>query len=473
MMLRTRAVVTGLLVAVPATAIVDWAIHRTRTRDMELAVERVVTSQINAQVRERCESDPNWFFTGPQEGRPPGGVFVETVPDALPPRPRPEPQPFELFAYDETFGGSSSAAPRFPADFRLAMRRSSAPVFASYETEHGSGVQVVMPTGWTGSVCRYFLGRMEPPPNQMRQRLLWILGLFIVSFAAAWTASVPITRRIRRLAKDARESVDGGFTAIAPDRLKDELSSLTFVLNDSSQTLHERRARIDDLDEALRRFVQTTEDEVARPLTLLETHLATTSNAPQPSREDVREALRLAHLLSGEVENLMAATRLRMLPAAPPRTPFDLSAVIRRVVARHMPLADAGQVTLRLSLPDAGVTVTGDESLIERAIANVVDNAVRYNRPGGDVNVSLQVDAAEKRFRLFVIDNGPGVSEEHFRGLTAIRRFRGDEGRNRRPGAPGLGLAVTREVADRYGLQLDLKRPAAGGFEVEMSGSVL
>jgi signal transduction histidine kinase len=73
---------------------------------------------------------------------------------------------------------------------------------------------------------------------------------------------------------------------------------------------------------------------------------------------------------------------------------------------------------------------------------------------------------------LFVIDNGPGVSEEHFRGLTAIRRFRGDESRNRRPGAPGLGLAVAREVCDRYGLQLDLKRPAAGGFEVEISGGL-
>lgn len=237
MMLRTRAVVTSLLVAVPATAIVSWAVERTRTRDMERAVERVVASQINDQVRERCEADPNWFFTGPQEGRPPGGVFVETRPDELPPRPRPDPQPFELFAYDEAFGGSSSAAPRFPADFRFAMRISSAPAFAPYETENGTGVQVVMPTGWTGGVCRYLLGRMEPPPNQMRQRLLWILGLFAVSFAASWATSVPITRRIRRLAKDARESVDGGFTAIAPDRLKDELSSLTFVLNDSSQTL--------------------------------------------------------------------------------------------------------------------------------------------------------------------------------------------------------------------------------------------
>jgi signal transduction histidine kinase len=69
-----------------------------------------------------------------------------------------------------------------------------------------------------------------------------------------------------------------------------------------------------------------------------------------------------------------------------------------------------------------------------------------------------------------VRDNGRGVSEEQFRGLTAVRRFRGDEGRNRRPGAPGLGLAVAQEVVDRSNMQLDLKRPGAGGFEVEFSG---
>ena len=62
------------------------------------------------------------------------------------------------------------------------------------------------------------------------------------------------------------------------------------------------------------------------------------------------------------------------------------------------------------------------------------------------------------------------MSAEDFKVLTAIRRFRGDEHRTRRPGAPGLGLAVTKEVADRFGLRLDLRRPAAGGFEAEISG---
>lgn len=472
MMLRPRVVVTSLLVAVPATALLAFAVERVRMSDMALAAERVVRSQINEQVRERCESDPMWFITGPLEGRPRGGVFVETTPDALPPRAKVVPQPFELFAFDEAFIGSSTASPRFPPDFRRDLRSSADVVKASYETDAGTGVQVAIPTGWSGGPCMYFLGRMAPPPNQLRQRILTVISLFALSFLVALAATLPTVRRVRRLARDARESVDAGHAAIGPDNLRDELSSLTFFINDASTELHQRRSRIDDQEEALRRFVQSTEVEVAQPLASLEDRLAAVATLQSPSKEDLNAALRQAHDLSGEVENLTAAARLRLIGAAPPTTRIDLNAVVTRVIARQMPLAKAGEVALHLALPPTTVTIAGDEPLIERAISNVVDNAVRYTGPGGEVSVTLGLAEEGSRFRLWIADSGRGVSEEEFRGLTAIRRFRGDEGRNRRPGAPGLGLAVAREVADRFKLHLDLKRPGASGFEAEFSGAV-
>ena len=104
---------TALALAVPAGALVTYGVERLRASDLKLALERVVRSQINDQVRERCESDPNWFLTGPLEGRPRKGEFDPNG-DQLMPRPKLTDQPFELFAYDETFSGSSSAAPGFP-----------------------------------------------------------------------------------------------------------------------------------------------------------------------------------------------------------------------------------------------------------------------------------------------------------------------------------------------------------------------
>jgi signal transduction histidine kinase len=85
------------------------------------------------------------------------------------------------------------------------------------------------------------------------------------------------------------------------------------------------------------------------------------------------------------------------------------------------------------------------------------------------VAVVLKRDG-DRAFRLLVTDTGRGIAADDFKALTAIRRFRGDEHRNRRPGAPGLGLAVAKEVADRFSLTFELRRPAAGGFEAEISG---
>jgi signal transduction histidine kinase len=473
MMLRTRVVVTGLVVAIPAAAMAVVVVDRLRAGDARTTIERVVRSQINDQVRERCESDPTWFLTGPLIGRPPNGVFFSPDPDQLPPRPKPAEQPFELFAYDAEFIGSSSATPRLPVDLRNALRVRPAAIVAPYQTAEGTGVQMAVPTGWPNSVCSYFLGRLAPPPHQRSERLAVMFGTFAVVFLAAMGASAETVVRVRRLARAARGSVSGGYGSIAPDRHRDELSSLTFMFNDATNELGVRKSRIDDQNTALHRLVQTSEQEIGVPLRQLTDRIASLALDEPQQRAGLAGVLHEAHDLAARVENLAAAARLRMTSGAGITLgPVDLNDVTRRVAEIYLPIAHAAGVALQVSVPDAPVTITGDAALIQRAIGNVVDNAIRYNQAGGEVMVTLSRAPTEHRFRLCVTDNGRGVTEEAFRGLTAIRRFRGDESRHRRPGAPGLGLAIAREVADRFGLQFDLKRPGAGGFEVEFSGNL-
>jgi signal transduction histidine kinase len=471
MTLRIRVALVCLLIALPAAAVATFVVNRIRMADARLALERVVSSQINDQVKERCESDPKWFLTGPLEGRPAGGVFVETSPDDLPPRPKVTNQPFELFAYDEEFVGSSSASARFPAEFRRRLRASAEPIVEPYQTPAGTGVQMAIGTGWIGSPCMYFLGRLAPPPHQMRSRVLVFAGTYALSFALALGAVWPTVARVRRLARDAHDAADDGYKTIAPDASKDELSSLTFVYNDAANELHQRRARIDDQDAALRRLVQSTADVVVGPLARLEAGLAALAAHGAADTGDARALLLKAHDLAHDVENLTAASKLKMSNALSAAR-VDLNALVARVAARHVAIADASGVALRAPRPSGDVVIEGDEPLIECAVANLVDNAIRYNRRGGDVTVQLVPVPDERRFRVIVTDTGRGVSDDEFRGLIAVRRFRGDEHRNRRPGAPGLGLAVTREIADRSGLALDLKRPSAGGIEAELSGPV-
>ena len=276
MMLRTRAAVAGALLAVPVAALAVAHHDRVRARDLELALGRVVQSQVNAQVRERCESDPRWFLTGPLDGRPAGGdpPNADSDPNAVPARPKVSPQPFELFAYDERFGGSSPAAPRFPLDMRQALQAAAPGVARPYETDGGTGVQIAVPTGWIGSPCMYFLGRMEPPPDQASARRWLFVLSYLAAFLVAAAAAAPMIGRVRKLSRLAQAAKQDGFTTVALDGRKDELNAVTFVYNDAVNELRLRKARVDDLDAGLRRFVQSTADEVAGPLRELERTLS-------------------------------------------------------------------------------------------------------------------------------------------------------------------------------------------------------
>ena len=200
-MLRRRAAISSLALALPAAALLTWVSDRWRAADAAATLERVVRAQVNEQVRERCESDPTWFLTGPLEGRPPRGV-PDPNPDVLPPRPKALPQPFELFAYDEEFVGSSPASPRFPDDFKRALRRETKPVSGQFDTDAGTGAQFVVPTGWVGTTCMYFLGRMRPPVGSavtpvvdVRRHLRRLCGAWVAGDGADDQAGAPVVAR--------------------------------------------------------------------------------------------------------------------------------------------------------------------------------------------------------------------------------------------------------------------------------------
>jgi len=467
-MLRPLTVASSLLVAFPAALVLTFAEDRIRAHDFERSLRNVVQAQVNDQLRERCDSDPAWFMTGPLIGRPVNGVFVPTAPDENEPRAKYAAQPYELFGYDEQFLGSSPATPQLPRDFRLLLRDAREPLVAPFFASEGRGIQIGVNTGWHGSKCNYLLARMAPPPNQWRDRLIVFASTFSIIAAMALFAASPTVLRIRRMAAHARDSIQSGFTSIAPEKLKDELSSLTFVYNDAMTELALRKTRIEDQDVALKRLVQATDQDALRPLAALEASLGLALQEHGHDRH-VADAFRKAHDLHNQIENLTAATRLKLSTGPLPKQPVDLGAIARRVAGRHAGFARAREVTLQTTLPDAPVMIDGDERLLECAIANMIDNAIRHNRQGGTATVALEPSSAAGGFRFWVADNGPGVTDELYRGLTAVRRFRGDEGRTRRPDSPGLGIAVTREIADRLALHLDLKRPGAGGFETELS----
>ena len=131
-------------------------------------------------------------------------------------------------------------------------------------------------------------------------------------------------------------------------------------------------------------------------------------------------------------------------------TSIALDDVLRDVTELYEPLAEEKEQTLDVALSE-NVQVRGDRDLLFQAFANLLDNAIKYTPPGGDIRVSLENTAGGPRIRI--VDNGPGIPERS-REQVFKRFFRLEESRHT-PGN-GLGLSLVEAVARLHQASIEL-----------------
>jgi len=468
MNLARRNILVALALALPAAILILLTMSWLERRDRASLLETIALATQNDVVRDACLNDPQWFLAGARTGRPKPEERLLPDADVHLPRPKSDPLPFEYFAFDEDFSPSSVAGPRFPDELKRPMRTSPPEriVTGSYSNALGSGIQTAIMTNWMPGPCSVLLFRQLNPPNRVSSAVTLFAGVYLLCAAIAWLAAAPTAARIRKMAQQAKDSTRDDYAAMVTIAGNDEIGSLGAVFNDAAADIKQKVAQIGDREEALRRYVEHTTEEVAPPLAALEDHLVSLGGDGADPR--LQHAVREAHRLTMALKNQAAVARLRGVTDASPRESVDLTGIVQQLGSSRRALAAACGVSLDVSKAATPTVVQADALLMEQAVANLVDNAIIYNRPGGSVRVELSPYDQGRRIRLLVADSGPGVTGEELAGLTANKRFRGDESRTRRPGGRGLGLALAREVADRFGLQLDLRQPATGGFEAEI-----
>ncbi len=219
------------------------------------------------------------------------------------------------------------------------------------------------------------------------------------------------------------------------------------------------------LDKALahqRRFVADAAHELRSPLTAmtLQAERLAAADMPQEARRrllDLSSGLERTRAL---LDQLLALARSQQgAPARPVRV--SLQETIRAVIEDLFPLAEAKQIDLGV-LSSHDETVWGDALELQLLVKNLVDNAIRYTPPGGQVDIGVARRA--ERVELSVDDSGPGIPpEEHERVFDPFYRVLG----NSEPGS-GLGLAIAGAVAARSGASIVLRASTArpGGLGV-------
>jgi signal transduction histidine kinase len=488
MTLRRRLALAVVAAIAPVVLGLLWFDAVVRHRTSELALAGLARAHLQPpDARARCEADPANFGGAlappdgpephPDDPHRPSGPALGSSPDrpgdphrphgppdrARPGGPPPGPPP-RLFAYD------AALRPAHPDAPVLDPGQTTDDILGLTAFWH-TRVDVLVRTPWTGGACQYVLIRGSTARGWHGAVVpsLWIwFAPVLVVFAAVLLAVGPVVARIRRLTAAVERSASAGYSDTVPVEGRDELAALARAFAAAGREVRTQLAEKDRREDALRRFLADTTHDVMIPLTVLQGHLSALRERLADADPTLVAAMHEAHYLAALVHNLGAAARLDSAAPQLHRAPVDLAALVDRVLARHRPIARPLAVALEGAPPDAPVLVDADATLLEQAVSNVVYNAVRHNRPGGHVAVLLETTAPD-RFRLRVVDDGPGLPPEQLARI-AERGFRSDAARTRAPDGQGLGLDIAARVAALHGLTLRFAASEYGGLQVDLEG---
>jgi signal transduction histidine kinase len=297
--------------------------------------------------------------------------------------------------------------------------------------------------------------------RDLQQLLAWsgvALGIMtVLAIGLGWVIAGRVLRPLRSMKtatlRITERSLHERLALPGPD---DEMKDL-------ADTIDCLLARLETAFESQRRFVASASHELRTPLTLNRVLLEVALADPDAKADDLR-ATCTDLLAAGEhqerlIEALLTlATSERGLDR---REPVDLAKVARLAVASHFTEAERRGLRLDISLGHA--VVQGDPDLAERMAANLIDNAIRYNLPGGSVKV--RTETRYDHALLTVANTGPPVPADKIDQLfQPFQRLPTD--RASHPDGYGLGLSIVRAIATAHDACIDTRLGPRGGLSV-------
>ncbi len=213
-----------------------------------------------------------------------------------------------------------------------------------------------------------------------------------------------------------------------------------------SRSFNQMLERLNNAFSAQRQFTGNAAHELRTPLALMQAQLELFSAEHSDVLPETAEFL---SLLREQTERLtqMTKTLLEMsnLQQVARNEQIQIAPMVEEIFTDLAPLAEKADIALEL---DGDGAMTGSDALIYRLIFNLTENAIKYNRPGGSVRVS--VSQPEKRLLIRVSDTGCGIPEKYQQSIFQPF-FRVDKSRSREYGGAGLGLSLVWEIADLHG----------------------
>ena len=236
-------------------------------------------------------------------------------------------------------------------------------------------------------------------------------------------------------------------------------------LNRLSVSYNRMLARLSEAFKMQRQFTANAAHEFRTPLAVMQLQLDLYNSTEHPTndacaQQTIRMMTEQNERLSKMVKTLLDMSELQTVARD---DEVALDALVEEVLADLEPLAQ--EKAIHLAAQCEAVTMTGSDILLYRLVYNLVENAIKYNTPGGTVTVGA--DRQDQHIRLTVADTGTGIPEE-LKERVFEPFFRLDKSRSRALGGVGLGLALVREIVNVHGGSISVKDNPDGGTTFEV-----
>jgi len=262
-----------------------------------------------------------------------------------------------------------------------------------------------------------------------------------------------ITQPLVALAGASRLIASGDRTVRVPVRSKDELGELATTFNQMANSL--------ETQETLRRHLMAdVAHELRTPLTGIQGTVEALQDGVFPLTVEHLDSIHEQVLvLNRLVEDLRTLANAEAGHLALERLPVDVAALAQRIVTTFQSQAVARQSNLSLRINSQLPTIQGDVQRLGQVLSNLLDNALRYTPPGGEVCIALTGEP--EGIYLAVTDSGAGIASADLSHLFD-RFYRVDSSRNRQTGGSGLGLAIARQLVVAHHGKIWAESPPSG-----------
>lgn len=220
-----------------------------------------------------------------------------------------------------------------------------------------------------------------------------------------------------------------------------------------------------------REFTANVSHELKTPLTTI----AGYGEMMQAGLADEKDTAMLAGKIYGEakrlltlIDDIIALSHLDENAPGETMQKVDLYAIAMQTVERMQSIAQ--RQTINLSLAGEVAYVNGMPTLLEEMVRNLLDNAIRYNQPGG--HMWLKVLSQAEGTKLVVEDSGIGIAESHLERIFE-RFYRVDQSRSRDTGGTGLGLSIVKHAAQVHGAQINVESNVGQGTQIDITFPVI